>query len=140
MTMTRPDIPAPDAADGVARGSLAEQPAGLAENLRLSSRRVFADGALPASTRQLIALAVAHVARCPICVRAHTAAALRRGATAQQLREAAWIAADVYVGAVHTHGALPSIALTRPPESRLMDERIGVSGVPVDGATSGGLG
>jgi alkylhydroperoxidase/carboxymuconolactone decarboxylase family protein YurZ len=33
------------------------------------SRRVFADGALPAKTKQLIAVAVAHVTQCPYCIR-----------------------------------------------------------------------
>ncbi|MGH3213540.1 MAG: carboxymuconolactone decarboxylase family protein [Trebonia sp.] len=34
------------------------------------SRQVFADGALPAKTRQLIA--AAHVTQCPYCIRGHT--------------------------------------------------------------------
>ena len=44
------------------------------------SRQVFADGALPAKTKQLIAVAVAHVTQCPYCIRGHTRAALRHGA------------------------------------------------------------
>lgn len=42
---------------------------------RAFSRQVFADGALPAKTRELIAVAVAHVTQCPYCIRHHTAAA-----------------------------------------------------------------
>jgi hypothetical protein len=34
-------------------------------------QRVFADGALPAKTKQLIAVAVAHVTQCPYCIRGH---------------------------------------------------------------------
>ena len=45
------------------------------------SQRVFADGALPAKTKQVIAVAVAHVTQCPYCIKGHTKAALRYGAT-----------------------------------------------------------
>ncbi len=37
-------------------------------------RQVFADGALPAKTKQLIAVAVAHVTQCPYCIKGHTKA------------------------------------------------------------------
>ena len=37
---------------------------------RAFSRQVFADGALPAKTKDLIAVAVAHVTQCPYCIRA----------------------------------------------------------------------
>ena len=43
------------------------------------SKKVFADGALPAKTKQLIAVAVAHVTQCPYCINGHTKAALRAG-------------------------------------------------------------
>ena len=36
------------------------------------SRQVFVDGALDAKTKQLIAVAVAHVTQCPYCIRGHT--------------------------------------------------------------------
>jgi alkylhydroperoxidase/carboxymuconolactone decarboxylase family protein YurZ len=36
------------------------------------SRQVFADGALPAKVKQIIAVAVAHVTQCPYCIRGHT--------------------------------------------------------------------
>ena len=46
------------------------------------SRSVFAGGALDAKTKQLIAVAVAHVThvtRCPYCVRGHARSALQHG-------------------------------------------------------------
>ena len=43
------------------------------------SQKVFADGTLPGKTKQLIAVAVAHVTQCPYCIRGHTKAARRRG-------------------------------------------------------------
>jgi AhpD family alkylhydroperoxidase len=36
------------------------------------SRHVFADGALPVRTKQLIAVAAAHVTQCSYCIRGHT--------------------------------------------------------------------
>lgn len=35
------------------------------------SRTVFADGVLPGKTKQLIAVAVAHVTQCPYCITGH---------------------------------------------------------------------
>ena len=51
------------------------------------SDSVFADGALSAKTKDLIAVAVAHVTQCPYCIRGHTASALRKGATQQEVME-----------------------------------------------------
>lgn len=45
------------------------------------SKKVFEEGALPAKTKQLIAVAVAHVTQCPYCIRGHAKAASRNGAT-----------------------------------------------------------
>ena len=36
------------------------------------SQAVFADGALSNKTKQLIAVAVAHVTQCPYCIQGHT--------------------------------------------------------------------
>ncbi len=76
------------------------------------SRQVFADGALPARTKQLIAVAVAHVTQCPYCIRGHTKAALRHGATPQELIEAMWVAAEMRAGGAYAHSniALAAIA------------------------------
>jgi AhpD family alkylhydroperoxidase len=41
---------------------------------------VVADGALDEKTKQLVAVAVAHVTQCPYCIPGHTKAALRKGA------------------------------------------------------------
>ncbi|WP_197703639.1 carboxymuconolactone decarboxylase family protein [Marinobacter sp. LV10R510-11A] len=38
------------------------------------SQKVFADGALDKKTKQLIAVAVAHVTQCGYCIRGHTKA------------------------------------------------------------------
>ena len=70
------------------------------------SKRVFADGALPAKTKQLIAVAVAHTTRCPYCIRGHTKLAQRRGATEQEIMEAIWVAAEMRAGGAYAHSAL----------------------------------
>jgi AhpD family alkylhydroperoxidase len=75
------------------------------------SQQVFADGALPAKTKQLIAVAVAHVTQCPYCIRGHTKAALRHGATRQELMEAIWVAAEMRAGGAYAHSALALTAM-----------------------------
>src|SRR5687768_13815242 len=70
------------------------------------SERVFADGALPVKTKQLIAVATAHVTQCPYCIRGHTKAALRHGATSEEIMEAIWVAAEMRAGAAYAHSVL----------------------------------
>ena len=70
------------------------------------SRAVFADGALPETTKQLIAVAVAHVTQCPYCIKGHTKAALRQGATREELMEAIWVAAEMRAGGAYAHSVL----------------------------------
>ena len=70
------------------------------------SKAVFADGTLPAVTKQLIAVAVAHTTQCPYCIKGHTAAALRAGASEAQIMEAIWVAAEMRAGGAYAHSAL----------------------------------
>lgn len=73
---------------------------------RQFGQAVFRDGALPEKTKQLIAVAVAHVTQCPYCIRGHTRAALRHGATPEELMEAIWVAAEMRAGGAYAHSAL----------------------------------
>jgi len=82
------------------------------------SQQVFADGALPAKTKQLIAVAVAHVTQCPYCIRGHTKAALRQGATRQELMEAIWVAAEMRAGGAYAHSAIPLAAMNEGDRPR----------------------
>lgn len=70
------------------------------------SNLVFADGALSTKTKQLIAVATAHVTQCPYCIRGHTKAATRSGATPEEIMEAIWVAAEMRAGAAYAHSAL----------------------------------
>ena len=69
-------------------------------------QKVFADGALPAKTKQIIAVAVAHVTQCPYCIKGHTKAALRHGASQEELMEAIWVAAEMRAGGAYAHSVL----------------------------------
>lgn len=75
------------------------------------SRAVFAEGALDARTKQLIAVAVAHVTQCPYCIRGHSKAASREGAGADEIMEAIWVAAEMRAGGAvaHSHIALEAL-------------------------------
>jgi AhpD family alkylhydroperoxidase len=85
------------------RHSLAPGPA---DAFRAFSQSVFADGALTVKTKQLISVAVAHVTQCPYCIRSHTKAAVRQGATPEEIMEAIWVAAEMRAGGAYAHSAL----------------------------------
>jgi AhpD family alkylhydroperoxidase len=75
-------------------------------------RQVFAPGALGTKTKQLIAVAVAHVTQCPYCIQGHTKVAQRAGATAQELMEAVWVAAEMRAGGAFAHASLMIASLS----------------------------
>lgn len=86
------------------------------------SDQVFAEGALPVRTKELIAIAVAHVTQCPYCIRTHTHRARRRGVSAEEMMEAIWIAAEMRAGAAAAHAliaidAMDSLAPAEQPAS-----------------------
>jgi AhpD family alkylhydroperoxidase len=54
----------------------------------------FADGALPAKTKELIAVAVVHVTRGPSCITGQTPGP-QCGAKPHELMEAIWVAAEM---------------------------------------------
>lgn len=70
------------------------------------NKAVFKDGALPSVTKELIAVAVAHTTQCAYCIKSHTNAALRKGATESQLMEAIWVAAEMRAGGAYAHSAV----------------------------------
>ncbi|MCW5917105.1 MAG: carboxymuconolactone decarboxylase family protein [Ferruginibacter sp.] len=70
------------------------------------SKTVYKEGKLSEQTKQLIAIAVAHVTQCPYCIRSHTRHALRKGVTKEEIMEAIWIAAEMRAGAAVAHSAI----------------------------------
>ena len=77
---------------------------------RAFSKAVFAQGALDTRTKQLIAVAVAHVTQCPWCIEGHVKAAKREGASGEQIMEAIWVASEMRAGAAWAH-ALKAVDL-----------------------------
>jgi AhpD family alkylhydroperoxidase len=87
------------------------------------SRQVFAAGALTPKIKQIIAVAVAHVTQCPYCIKGHTKAALRQGASAEELMEAIWVAAEMRAGGSYAHsqlalGEIEAFAATDPQPTK----------------------
>ena len=80
---------------------------------RAFSQKAFADGALSSKTKDLIAVAVAHVTQCPYCIRGHTESALKKGATEQEIMEAIWVASEMRAGAAYAHSLLAIDAMNQ---------------------------
>ena len=68
--------------------------------------KVFAEAALPVKTKELIALGIAQITQCPWCIDAHTARAIRTGATDQEIAETTFVAMAMAAGAAWSHGGL----------------------------------
>jgi AhpD family alkylhydroperoxidase len=89
---------------------LADKKAALApKNInawRNFSKTVFEAGALPEKTKQLIAVAVAHVTQCPYCIQSHTTQAIRKGASKEEIMEAIWVASEMRAGAAYAHATI----------------------------------
>ena len=75
----------------------------IATAFQTFNQKVFAEGALPAKVKQLIAVAVAHVTQCPYCIKGHTKEAIRHGASNEELMEAIWVAAEMRAGGAYAH-------------------------------------
>ncbi len=58
---------------------------------------------LPEKTKQLIDVAVAHVTQCPYCIRDHTARAMRKGASREEIKEAICVVSEMQAGAAYAH-------------------------------------
>jgi alkylhydroperoxidase/carboxymuconolactone decarboxylase family protein len=65
---------------------------------------VFADSALSAREKSLIALAVSHAIQCPYCIDAYTQDTLEKGYSEEQMMEAVHVAASIRGGASLVHG------------------------------------
>lgn len=76
------------------------------EAWRNFSRTVFKEGVLDEKTKQLIAVAVAHVTQCPYCITAHVPQALKKGATKEEIMEAIWVASEMRAGAAYAHATI----------------------------------
>lgn len=101
---TRPMSHYYDSHDLAKFGSIGEHAPQLAQKFFDWYGAVFADGALSAREKSLIALGVAHAVQCPYCIDAYTQDALSKGCDVEQLTEAVHVAAAIRGGASMVHG------------------------------------
>ncbi|MBC7934392.1 MAG: carboxymuconolactone decarboxylase family protein [Rhizobacter sp.] len=85
-------------------GSIGEHQKELADKFFGWYGAAFADGALTAKEKSLIALAVAHAVQCPYCIDAYSSDAYEKGYNESQMMEAVHIAAAIKGGAALVHG------------------------------------
>ncbi len=69
-------------------------------------KAVFKDGAIPSKTKELLAIAVAHVTQSPWCIEGHVGRAKEKGCADAEIAEAVWVAAAMRAGAAFSHGAV----------------------------------
>ena len=84
--------------------TIADNAPGLGEKFFAWYNAVFADGALSAREKSVIALAVAHAVQCPYCIEAYSKDALEKGCDLDQMTEAVHVAAAIRGGASLVHG------------------------------------
>jgi len=65
---------------------------------------VFAEGALTAREKSLIALAVAHAVQCPYCIDAYTQDCQQKGVDLEQMTEAVHVTVAIRGGSSLVHG------------------------------------
>jgi AhpD family alkylhydroperoxidase len=69
-------------------------------------KKVFAEGALPAKTKELIAVGIANITQCPWCIDVHAQRAAKAGASDQEIAEVIYVAVALAAGAAWSHGGL----------------------------------
>jgi AhpD family alkylhydroperoxidase len=69
-------------------------------------QKAFKDGAIPAKTKELIALGIAQITQCPWCIDAHTKKAAVAGASDAEIAETTFVAMAMAAGAAWSHGGL----------------------------------
>ncbi len=85
-------------------GDIAEGNPELAKKFFDYYGAVFAEGALTAREKALIALAVSHTVQCPYCIDAYTTACLEKGSDLEEMTEAIHVATAIRGGASLVHG------------------------------------
>lgn len=93
-----------DPADLKKFGHIGEFQKELADKFFSYYGAVFAEGALTAREKALIALAVSHTVQCPYCIDAYTSDTLEKGCSEQEMMEAVHVAAAIRGGASLVHG------------------------------------
>jgi len=68
--------------------------------------KVFAEGALDVKTKELIAVACAHITQCPYCIEGHTKRAKKAGAADEEIAEAIFVAVAMRAGGSMAHSCI----------------------------------
>ena len=68
--------------------------------------KVFEEGALSVKTKELIAVATAHITQCPWCIDAHARRARKAGASDAEIGEVIFVSMALAAGAAWSHGGL----------------------------------
>lgn len=85
-------------------GNISEYQKDLADKFFAWYGAAFADSALTAKEKSLIALAVAHAVQCPYCIDAYSSDAYEKGWSRAQMMEAIHVTAAIRGGASLVHG------------------------------------
>jgi AhpD family alkylhydroperoxidase len=75
--------------------------------------KVFAEGALPLKTKELIAVAVAHVTQFPYCIDAHVQRAKKAGASDAEVAETVFVAIALRAGGSWAHSCIAMESLEK---------------------------
>jgi AhpD family alkylhydroperoxidase len=73
--------------------------------------KVFVDGSLDKKTKELIAVACAHITQCPYCIEGHVKGAKKAGASEEEIAEAIFVAIALKAGSSLAHSCIAMEAL-----------------------------
>jgi AhpD family alkylhydroperoxidase len=76
------------------------------------NQKVFEEGTLSAKMKELVAVACAHITRCPYCIEGHIKKAKKAGATDQEIAEVIYVAVAMNAGASFAHSCISMEALS----------------------------
>lgn len=68
--------------------------------------KVFEDGALPVKTKELIAVAAAHITQCPYCIDVHVQRAKKAGVSDAEIAESIFVAMALRAGGSWAHSCI----------------------------------
>ncbi len=73
--------------------------------------KVMKDGSLNKKTKELIAVACAHMTQCPYCIEGHVKNAKKAGASDEEIAEAIFVAVALRAGGSMAHSCISMAAL-----------------------------
>lgn len=94
-----------------AMGKFAEKKGNLLGAFMNFNQQIFEEGSLDVKTKELIAVACAHITHCPYCIDGHTKKAMEAGATEEEIAESIMVAVGLAAGASMAHAAIAMQAL-----------------------------